>query len=95
MRNLVVLLVNQPVLNRGGRRAGDDGLLALDLDGHVLVLLQAVGQVGFLGRLGRLGGGEGLYLADRIRLLDRDRLVGLQFLKIKLLDEVGYVADCM
>lgn len=58
----LLFLIDQPVLDDGGRGGGRGALVALNLDDGVLVLLQAAGQVGFLGRLGGLGGGEGMYL---------------------------------
>lgn len=87
---ILVLLLDQPVLNRGGGSlaVGRD-LLALDLDGHRLVLLQAAGQVGLLGR--RRGGGqaEGGNLALGVLGLDGGDLVGLELLQVELLDKVG------
>lgn len=89
-RLLLVLLLNQPVLeDRGGHGGAGNGLLALDLDRHLLVLLQARGKVGLLGRLGRLGQVEDGDLADGVRVLDGGRLVGLELLEVELLDEIG------
>lgn len=86
---LVILLLNQPVLNDGGGGAGGNSLLALDLDGHGLVLLQAAGEIGLLGGLGGLGDREGLDLTDGIRVLDGGGLVSLELLQVQLLDKVG------
>lgn len=86
---LVILLLDQPVLDNRGGGARGSGLLALNLDGHGLVLLQAAGEVGLLGRLGGLGGGEGLDLTDGVGLLDGSGLVGLELLQVELLDKVG------
>lgn len=86
---LILLLLDQPILNDGGGGAGGNGLLTLDLDGHALVLLQATGEVGLFGGLRGLGGGESLYLANGVGLLDGCGLVSLQLLEIQLLDEVG------
>lgn len=90
---LSLLLVNlglEPVGQSGAGGAVDGGgVLALDLDGHALVLLEVVGEVGFLGRLRGLGGDEGLDLADRVGVLDGRDLVGLELLEVQLLDEVG------
>lgn len=63
---LLLLLLDKPVLDDGGGGAGGDGLLALDLDGHVLVVLQVAGEVGLLRGLGSLGGGECGDLTDGI-----------------------------
>lgn len=88
---LLIDLCLEPV-GQGGASGGVDrsGVLALDLDGHALVLLQVVGEVGLLGRLGGLGGDEGLDLADRVGVLDGRDLVGLELLQVKLLNEVGW-----
>lgn len=86
---LLLLLLNEPVLDNGGGGSGIGTLLAFDLDGHVLVLLQAGGKVGFLRGLGGLGEVEGSNLADSIGLLDGGRLVRLELLEVELLDEVG------
>lgn len=85
----LLFIFDEPVLDRGRGLAGRRALLPLDLDRHVLVLLQARGQVRLLGRLGRLGQREGGDLPNRVGLLDRRRLVRLEFLEIELLDEVG------
>lgn len=55
----------EPV-GKGGGTGGSlgRGVLALDIDGEVLVLLEVAGEVGLFGGLGRLGEGEGLDLAD-------------------------------
>lgn len=73
---------------------GSGGVLALDLDGHALVLLQASGEVRLLGGLGGGGDGEGLDLALGVGLLDGGGLVGLELLEVELLDEVGCIGDC-
>lgn len=85
----VLLVLNEPVLDNGGG-VGRNALVALNLDTHALVLLQAGGQVGLFGGLGSLGGVEDLDLADRVGLLDGGGLVGLELLEVELLDEVGY-----
>jgi hypothetical protein len=92
---VILLLVNEPVLeDRGGGAGGlGGGVLALDLDGHVLVLLEGGGEVGLLGRLGGLGQAEGGYVAGRVAVLDWGRLVGLEFFEVELLDEVGWTKE--
>lgn len=85
---LLVLLIDQPVLDGGSGLAGVT-LLALDLDGHGLVLLEGGGQVGLFGRLGGLGLVECEDLALGVRLLDGRCLVGLEFFQVEFLDEVG------
>lgn len=87
---VVLLLVNQPVLNGGGGLAGVNTLLALDLDGHALVLLQGGGEVGLLGRFGGLGLAECEDVALGVRVLDGWCLVGLEFFQVEFLDKVGY-----
>jgi hypothetical protein len=87
--SLLILLIDQPVFNNGGRRSGNGGFLSLDLDGHGLVLLQVVGEVSLLGRFRCLRSGEGLDLADAVRLLDWRGLVGLELFEVELLDEIG------
>lgn len=89
MSTLLLLLLNEPVLDNGGGGTGIGALLALNLDSHVLVLLQAGGEVGLLGRLGGLGKAEGGDVADGVGLLDGGGLVGLELLEVELLDEVG------
>lgn len=84
----VLLLSLEPVGKLGGL-AGGGSLLALDLDGHVLVLLEAAGKVGLLGGCGGLGGVEDLNLTLRVGGLDGRDLVGLELLEVELLDEVG------
>lgn len=86
--NLLVLLLHQPVLDDGRRRVGRHALVALHLDRHRLVLLQARGEVGLLGRGGRLGHGERGDLADGVGVLDGRGLVGLELLEVELLNEV-------
>lgn len=86
---LLLVLLNQPVLDGGGRLAGVGALLALDLDGHVLVLLQRGGEIGLLGGLGRLGLVEGQDLALGVVGLECWCLVGLEFFQVEFLDEVG------
>lgn len=86
---LLLVLLDQPVLDGGGGLAGAGGLLALDLDGHVLVLLQRGGQVGLLGGLGGLGLVEGQDLALGVVGLECWCLVGLEFFQVEFLDEVG------
>lgn len=90
MVGLLLLLLDEPVLDDGGGLgAGGTGLLALDLDGHALVLLEAAGEVGLLGGLGGLGQAEGGDVALGVGLLDGGGLVGLELLEVELLDEVG------
>lgn len=86
----LLLLGLEPVGKGGGGAGGLLGdVLALNLDGHALVLLEVAGEVGLLGGLGGLGDGKGLDLADRVRLLDGGDLVGLELLQVQLLDKVG------
>ena len=75
----LVLLVNKPVLEdgRGGTRGLASGVLALDLDGHGLVLFQGRSEVGLLGGLGGLREGESGDVAGRVGVLDDGGLVGL------------------
>lgn len=88
--SLILLLGLEPV-GQGGGSTGSlgSGILALNLDGHGLVLLEAAGEVALLRGLGGGWGGEGLNLADGVGLSDRRDLVGLQLLEIELLDEIG------
>ena len=87
---LLLLLGLEPVGRRGGGGLGAvGGVLALDLHGHALVLLQVAGEVGLLGRVRGLGEGEGLDLALGVRFLDGWDLVGLELLEVEILDEVG------
>jgi hypothetical protein len=86
---ILLLLLDEPVLDDGGRLAGISAILTLNLDGHVLVFLQAGGKVGLLGRLGGFRKGEGGDLADGIGVLNGGGLVGLELLEVELLDEVG------
>jgi hypothetical protein len=86
---LFVLLSLEPVGSRGGTGSLGRSVLALDLNGHALILLQVAGKVGLLGRRGGLGDAEGLDVALGIGLLDGGDLVGLELLEVKLLDEVG------
>lgn len=88
MSVIILLLLDQPVLNSGGLVRGTSGLLALDLDCHRLVLLQARGEIGLFGGLGGSGEVEGGDLADGVRLLDGGGLVGLELLEIEFLNEV-------
>ena len=85
---LLLLLLDQPVLNDGRGCVSRNTLVALNLDGHGLVLLQARGEIGLLGRSRSLGKGEGGDLANGVRVLDGDGLVGLELLEVELLDEV-------
>jgi hypothetical protein len=87
---LLLLLGLEPVGKSSRGASLGSGVLALDLDGHALVLLQAAGEVALLGRLGGGGGVEGLDLADGVGLLDGGDLVGLELLEVELLNEVGY-----
>lgn len=86
---LLLVLLDQPVLNCGGGLAGGGGLVALYLDGHVLVLLQRGGEVGLFGGLGGLGLVEGQDLALGVVGLECRCLVGLEFFQVQFLDEVG------
>ena len=74
---VVLLLVDQPVLDDSGGLVRSDGLLALHLDRHGLVLLQAGGEIGLFGGLGGLGEAECGDLADGVGVLDGGGLVGL------------------
>lgn len=85
---LTLILFDEPVLN-DGRGAARDTLIALDFNGHALVVLQRAGEVSLLGGLGGLGGCEGLDLADRVGVLDGGGLVRLELLEVELLYEVG------
>lgn len=90
MVGLLLLLGLEPVRqlgDAGGSLGG--GVLTLDLNGHGLVRLEAVGEVGLLGGGGGLGHGEDLDLALGVGLLDGGGLVGLELLEVQLLDEVG------
>lgn len=90
MLGLLLLLGLEPVGKGGGGAGGLRGdILALNLDGHALVLLEVASEVGLLGGLGGLGDGKGLDLADGVGLLDGGNLVGLELLEVQLLDEVG------
>lgn len=86
--SLILLLSLKPVGNLGGTGLGR-AVLALNLNGHALVLLQVAGEVGLLGGGRCLGDVECLNVALSIGLLDGGDLVGLELLQIKLLDEVG------
>lgn len=90
---VLVLLLDQPILDSGGRLVGVNALLTFDLDGHALVLLERRGQVGFLGRLGCLGLVECEDLALCVRVLDGWCLVGLEFFQVEFLNEVGCVTE--
>jgi hypothetical protein len=90
---LLVLLIDQPVLDGGGGLAGGGGLLALNLDGQALVLLQRGGEVGLLGGLGGLGLVEDQDLALGVVGLECWCLVGLEFFQVEFLDEVGCDED--
>lgn len=95
MVSLILLLSLEPVSDLRGARGGlGRGVLALNLDGHALVLLQAASEVGLLRGGGGLGGAEGLDLALRVGLLDGGGLVGLELLEVELLDEVGCWRGC-
>jgi hypothetical protein len=89
---LILLLGLEPV-GQGGGSGGCAGILALNLDGEALVLLQAAGQIGLLGGGGGLGGGEDLDLAVGVGGLDGGELVVLDALEVELLNEVGYTDD--
>lgn len=90
MLSLLFGLGLEPVGKGGGTGGGlGRGVLALDVDGEVLVFLEVAGEVGLFGGLGRLGEGEGLDLADGVGLLDGGDLVGLELLEVELLDEIG------
>ena len=85
----LLLLGLEPVRENSSTRGRLGGVLALNLNSHALVLLQVAGKVGLFGGLGGLGDVEDLDLAIGVGLLDGGGLVGLELLKIKLLDEVG------
>ena len=89
---VILLLVDQPVLDDSGGGVRIDGLLALNLDRHGLVLLQAGGEIGLFGGLGCLGEAECGDLADGIGVLDGSGLVCLELLEVELLDEVRCVS---
>jgi len=87
---LLNLLGLEPVLNNGGGTGlGGGGIGTLDIDGHVLVLLEAAGEVGLLGGDGGLGEVEDLDVAFGVGFLDDGGLVGLELAEVELLDEVG------
>jgi hypothetical protein len=97
MRSLCFLLVflHKPIFH--SRRLGPrrrSVILALHLDRHALVLLQARGQVRLLGRLGWLRFRERLHMLRRVRFLDRYRLVCLELLQVQLLDKVRCGRSC-
>lgn len=87
---LLILLSLEPVGNLGGAGRLSGGVLTLDLNGHALVLLQVASEVGLLGGSGGLGDAESLDVALGIGLLDDGDLVGLELLKVKLLNKIGY-----
>ncbi len=91
-RAILILLLYKPVLDHGrcATGLGGIGVLALDLDGHALVLLQAAGQIRLLGRPGLLGLGKDVDMAGRVGILDRGGLVRFELLEVELLDEVGW-----
>lgn len=89
MAGLGLLLLGLEPVGESGGLAGSGDVLALDLDGQLLVLLEAAGEVGLLGGLRGGGGAEGLDLADGVGVLDGGGLVGLELLEVELLDEVG------
>lgn len=86
-----LLLLLEPVPGRSLLLAGAGGsrLGALDLDRHVLVLLERGREVGLLGGGGGLGGREDLDVGVGVAGLDGGGLVGLELLEVELLDEVG------
>ncbi|KAI6761787.1 hypothetical protein HG531_002340 [Fusarium graminearum] len=90
MVRLLILLSLEPVGNLGGAGRLSGGVLTLDLNGHALVLLQVASEVGLLGGSGGLGDAESLDVALGIGLLDDGDLVGLELLKVKLLNKIGY-----
>jgi hypothetical protein len=87
--SLILLLSLKPVGNLGGTGGLGRAVLALNLNGHALVLLQVASEVGLLGGGGCLGDVECLDVALSVGLLDGGDLVGLELLEIKLLDKVG------
>lgn len=88
--DLLLLGGLEPVGKGGGGARGQLGsILALNLDGHALVLLEVAGEVRLLGGLGGLGHGKGLNLAGGVGLLEGGDLVGLELLEVQLLDKVG------
>lgn len=86
---LILLLSLEPVGDGSGTTRGSGDILALNLDGHALVLLKAASEIGLLGGSGGLGDVEGLDLALGVGGLDGGDLVGLELLEVELLDEVG------
>lgn len=96
MGSLVFLLGLEPVGEGGGTTlAGLGGILAFNLDGHVLVLLQVAGEVRLFGGGGGLGHGEGLDVAISVGLLDGGGLISPDLLQVEILDEVGYEERAM
>lgn len=88
---LSLLLLLEPVPSRSllPAGAGSGRLGALDVDRHVLVLLERGREVGLLGGGGGLGGGEDLDVGIGVAGLEGRGLVGLELLEVELLDEVG------
>jgi hypothetical protein len=84
-----ILLLGLEPVGQSGRGGGGARILALDLDGEALILLQAASQIGLLGGGGGLGGGEDLDLAVGVGGLDGGELVALDALEVELLNEVG------
>jgi hypothetical protein len=64
--------------------------LALNLDSHGLVCLQLIGDISLLWGLWRSWWVELLDVALGLGGLDWDWLVGLQLLKVKVLNNIGY-----
>lgn len=89
MLSSLLLLSLKPVRNNSRSLRSLCGILALNFNSHALVFLEVASQISLLGGLGSLGQGEGLNLAVRVRGLDNGSLIGLELLKVKLLDEVG------
>ena len=89
--NLVVddllLWLLEPILLWGGNTALS---LSLNLDGGVLVCLQLLGDISLLWGGWWLGWVELEDGALGVGGLDRGWLVGLELLKVELLDEIGY-----
>lgn len=84
----LVLLGLEPVRDNGSTLSCGR-VLALNLDSHALVLLEATGEVGLFGRDRGLGHAEDLDVALGVGLLDGRGLVALESLEVQLLDKVG------
>ena len=87
--NLLLWLL-KPVLLGWGSGAGLS--LTLNLDGGILVCLQLLGDISLLWRSWCLWWGELLDAALSIGSLDGGWLVGLELLKVEVLNDVGYIS---